>query len=345
VFVRGKYTKQRFIGKPLQKVELELKHWDENDVEMEVTHCGICGSDTHTIDETWGPSEWPCVVGHEIAGVVTRVGKNVTTLKIGDRAGVGGQSGCCHECKQCKKGNEQLCSENIFTFGRRHPNGDKTYGGFASKWRGDYRFAHKLPENLTNEQACTFLCGGITTYAPLKRCNVDSSSVVGVMGIGGLGHFGILFAKAMGAKVIGMSQSDKKKEVALELGCDEYINYNDPAQMAKYERQLTHILATGSGPDFEWAPFLNLLEPEGHFINVMLQDFDLPKLAPMLIIFKQLHIHGSLIGSPQEIRDMLALASEKNIKPWFEVRPFDDVEKVLDDFRAGKPRFRYVLKN
>lgn len=312
---------------------------------MDITHCGLCGSDTHTIDENWGPSDWPTVVGHEIAGVITRVGKNVTTLKVGDRAGVGGLCSSCHQCKQCKNGNEQLCPEKKFNFGYRYPNGDKTYGGFANKWRGDYRFAHKLPEGLSNENAATFLCGGITTYAPLKRANVNSSSVVGVMGIGGLGHFGILFAKAMGAKVIGMSQSEKKKDVALELGCDEYLNYNDEEQMAKYKNQLTHILVTGSGPDFKWAPFLGLLEPEGHFINVMLQDFDFPPLSPGLIIFNQLNIHGSIIGSIRETDEMLAFVAEKNIKPWIEVRPFDDVENALKDFRAGKPRFRYVLKN
>lgn len=336
-----------FIGKPLKKVnDLELKHWSENDIEMDITHCGLCGSDTHTIDETWGPSEWPCVVGHEIAGIVTRVGKNVNNLKVGDRAAVGGQSYSCGECKQCKKGTENLCTkENLFTFGARYPNGDKIYGGFANKWRGDHRFAHKLPEKLSNEVASSMLCGGITTYAPLRRTGVDSTSVVGVMGIGGLGHFGILFAKAMGAKVIGMSHNDKKKDVALELGCDEYLNYNDPEQLAKYQKSLTHILATGTGPDFEWAPFLNLLEPEGHYINVMLQDFDLPKLSPGQLIFNQLTIHGSLTGSPAEIDEMLEFAAEKDVKPWIEVRPFDDIETVLDDFREGKARFRYILKN
>ncbi|KAI7903691.1 uncharacterized protein BX663DRAFT_507308 [Cokeromyces recurvatus] len=219
------------------------------------------------------------------------------------------------------------------------------YGGYANKWRGDYRFVFKLPDDLPNDVAATFFCAGVTTYAPLKRTNVSSSSVVGVMGIGGLGHYGILWAKAMGAKVIGMSHSDRKREVALELGCDDYIITSDSEAMAKYQHKMTHILCTGTSPDFQWATYLALLRPNGHFINVSAPDWDFPGMNVMTLLLNQIFIHGSCIGSPAEIREMLDFAAKHNVRPWIQKYSMKDVNKALEDFRAGKPRFRYVLEN
>lgn len=131
------------------------------------------------------------------------------------------------------------------------PNGDKSYGGYADKWRGDCRFVFKIPDNLSNEVACTYFCAGVTTYGPLKRHNVNADSVVGVMGIGGLGHYGIMWAKAMGATVVGMSHNDKKREVAAELGADDYIVTSDASDLARYKAKFSHILCTGTGQDFK----------------------------------------------------------------------------------------------
>ncbi|KAI9486112.1 MAG: chaperonin 10-like protein [Benjaminiella poitrasii] len=331
---------------PLEQKELKLRAWDEDCIEMDITHCGICGSDEHTIKESWGPTMYPCVVGHEIVGKVTKVGKNVTHLKVGDLAGIGAQSGSCHECENCKQGIENLCTgHSTLTYNSKWANGDMAYGGYADKWRGDSRFAFKVPDNMPGEVAATFFCGGVTTYAPLKRANVNEKSVVGVMGIGGLGHYGILWAKAMGAKVVGMSHSDRKREVALELGCDEYLVTSDADQMAKYQRKFTHILCTGTSPDFQWATYLALIRPNGHFINVSAPDWDFPGMNAMTLIFNQVSIVGSLIGSPNEIRDMLEFADKHNVRPWIQKYPMKDVNKALEDFRAGKPRFRFVLEN
>ncbi|KAI9486096.1 MAG: chaperonin 10-like protein [Benjaminiella poitrasii] len=331
---------------PLEQKELKLRAWDEYCIEMDITHCGICGSDEHTIKESWGPTMYPCVVGHEIVGKVTKVGKNVTHLKVGDLAGIGAQSGSCHECAPCKEGNENVCrGHSTFTYNSKWANGDMAYGGYADKWRGDSRFAFKVPDNMPGEVAATFFCGGITTYAPLKRANVNEKSVVGVMGIGGLGHYGILWAKAMGAKVVGMSHSDRKREVALELGCDDYIVTSNADDMARYKYEMTHILCTGTSPDFQWPPFLNLLRPNGRFINVSAPDWDFPAISPLLMIMNQVSIEGSAIGSPEEIRDMLDFADKHNVRPWIQKYPMKDVNKALEDFRAGKPRFRFVLEN
>ncbi|KAI8883181.1 GroES-like protein [Backusella circina FSU 941] len=331
---------------PLKLTELPLKTWEEDDVELEITDSGICGSDIHTLDSGWRPTPYPCVVGHEIAGIVTRVGKNVTKVKVGDRAGVGPISDSCGDCKPCNSGISNICENRpTGTYASKWKNGDTTYGGFADKWRGASRFVVKIPDNVTNENACTMLCGGITSYAPLKRWNVGPGSVVGVMGIGGLGHFGVLFAKALGASVVAMSHSETKREVALELGADKYINTSDEDQLAKGNKTLTHILCTGCSSDFKWETYLPLLQPNGVFINVNVPRWQFPALSPSLIIVLQVSIAGSAAGSPEESEEMLRFVSEKNIKTWYQTYPMDQVNQAIEDFRAGKPRFRYVLKN
>ncbi|KAI8365867.1 chaperonin 10-like protein [Choanephora cucurbitarum] len=334
--------------KPLEKMQLELREWDEDCVQIDITHCGICGSDIHTLDQgdQWGATDYPCVVGHEITGVVTRIGKNVTHVKEGDRVGIGAQSGSCHHCSHCEEGMENLCyNGHVGTYNGKYENGSKSYGGYADKWRGDRRFVFKIPDHLSNEVAATFFCAGVTTFAPLRRSGVNEESVVGIMGLGGLGHYGVLWAKAMGAKVIGMSHSDKKRDVAKELGCDEYLVTSDPEQMKKYKKQLTHILCTGCSPDFKWSDYLSLLHGNGYFLNVNFPEWEFPPIPPLVLIFNQCFIHGSAIGSPKEIEEMLKFAEEKQVKPWIQKYPMKDVQKAVDDFRAGKPRFRFVLEN
>ena len=149
----------------------------------------------------------------------------------------------------------------------------------------------------------------------------------------------------MGAKVVGMSHNEKKHDVALELGCDEYLNTSNQDEMAKYKNKLTHILCTGTSPSFQWNTYFALLKGNGHFINVMAPDWDLPTMKPLTLLLSQVFIHGSAIGSPKEIEEMLAFAAEKNVRPWITKYPMDEVNKALEDFREGKPRFRFVLEN
>ncbi|KAI8877573.1 GroES-like protein [Backusella circina FSU 941] len=298
------------------------------------------------MDSGWGESDYPVVVGHEIVGVVTKVGENVTNLKVGDRAGVGAQAYSCHECRSCKAGIENICEKGyIGTYNSRFPNGDKTFGGYADKYRGDSRFMFKVPDNMTNELAACFFCAGVTTYTPLKRANVNENSVLGVMGLGGLGHFAVQWGKALGAKVVGMSHNEKKHDVALQLGCDEYLNTNDEEQMGKYKNQLTHILCTGSGSDFQWKPYFELLVPNGEFMNVSMPDWPFPPINMIEMVLSQVKVSASAVGSPHEIEEMLKFAAEKGVKPWIKTYPMSEAPQAVEDFRAGLPRFRFVLKN
>ncbi|CDH54266.1 nad-and zn-dependent alcohol dehydrogenase [Lichtheimia corymbifera JMRC:FSU:9682] len=332
---------------PLEWREFPLKTFEDDDIEMDITHCGICGSDIHTLDSGWGPTEYPCVVGHEIVGVVTKVGKNVKQFKVGDRAGVGAQSGSCQECDNCKNGNENLCQRKVvFTYNDRWTStNDKTFGGYANKWRGDNRFAFKVPDNMSNEIAATFFCAGVTTFAPLKRYGVTKGSKVGVIGVGGLGHFAIQFAKAMGAEVVALSSSDRKREDAKALGCDDYVVSSDLEGMKKHAGTFTHIICCSFGNNFDWGLFLSSIAFNGHFIMVALPEEPLAGIPAGLLAVRQVTIAGSFIGSPKDIEEMLQFAADTGVKPWINKYSMKEAPAAVQAMRDGKARYRIVLEN
>ncbi|KAI8365267.1 chaperonin 10-like protein [Radiomyces spectabilis] len=331
---------------PLEWKELPLKAFDDDSVEMNVTHCGICGSDIHTMDSGWGPTDYPCVVGHEIVGLCTRVGKNVTNVKVGDRIGVGAQSGACLECDNCKGGDENICERKMIgTYNSRWPNGDKSFGGYADKWRGHYRFVFKVPDAMSNEVAATFFCAGVTTYAPLKRANVKPGDKVGVIGIGGLGHFAVQWAKAMGAKVVALSHSDRKRDDAKALGCEDTIVTSDKEAMKAQQGTFTHIICTNAANNFDWPLFLGLLKANGHFIMVALPETPLNGIPAGMLIMRQVTLSGSLIGSPRVIQEMLEFAAEHNVKPWLNKYSMKDCPEAVQAMRDGKARYRIILEN
>ncbi|CAO3640809.1 unnamed protein product [Cunninghamella echinulata] len=332
-------------NEPLVWKEMQLKNWEEDDVEMDISHCGICGSDIHTIDSGWAPADYPCVVGHEIVGVCTRVGANVTRFKVGDRIGVGAQSASCGECKQCENDHENICSTWVGTYNSHWKNGDKTYGGYADKWRGNHHFVFKIPEKMTNEIAATFLCAGVTTYAPLKRYNVQPGDRVGVIGIGGLGHFAVMWAKALGAsEVVALSHSDKKRQDAEQLGATKYINTSNKEEMDTIKGTLTHIICCSYHTPFDWASYLSLLDAEGTFILVAVPEEPLSGIPPGFLVRKQLKLVASLIGSPKDIEDTLQFAQEHQVQPWLNKYKMSDAPKAIEDFRNGKPRYRNILE-
>jgi D-arabinose 1-dehydrogenase-like Zn-dependent alcohol dehydrogenase len=360
-------------GKTLENIELPLKTFDDDAVDMDISHCGICGSDIHTIgkqqkieplnhywffllltsshdiiviDSGWGPTNYPCVVGHEITGVCTAVGKNVTHIKVGDRIGVGAQSGSCLECTNCKNGQENICLKGMIgTYNGKWPTGESSYGGYADKWRGHQRFVFKVPDNMTNEIAATFFCAGLTCYAPLRRHNVTKGSKVGVIGIGGLGHFAVQWAKAMGAEVIALSSSDRKREDAIKLGCSDYVVTSNKEDMARYNSTLTHIICTAYSTDFDWPTNLSTLTTNGIFIIVGLPEEPLAGIPAGMLALKQITLSGSIIGSPSEVQEMLEFAAKTGVKPWIQKYPMSKVNEAIADFRAGKPRYRIVLEN
>ncbi|CAH0022463.1 unnamed protein product [Clonostachys rhizophaga] len=330
----------------------EPKKWTENDVDIQITHCGMCGSDLHTLSSGWSKTDYPCCVGHEIVGKAVRVGSNVKHLQVGDRVGVGAQSLSClqPDCRQCSNGNENICRRvNVNTYNSRYPdNQGKSYGGYADYNRAPGRFVVKIPPGLASEDAAPMLCGGVTVFRPLRAHGCGPGKRVGIIGVGGLGHFGVLFAKALRADhVVGISRKASKRDQVLQLGADDYIATDDDAGWVKKNAEsLDLIISTVSSDKIPLGGYLKLLDIGGTFVQVGAPDKGLlPPINAFRLINSEIKVTGSAIGGISDINEMLALASSKNIKPWVETRPLSDANQAIIDMEAGKARFRYVLVN
>lgn len=335
----------------MQWGEFEPKKWEEEDVDIEIICCGMCGSDLHTLRSGWGDTPYPCVVGHEIVGKAIRVGSNVKHIKVGDRVGVGAQARSClgADCPECSTGKENYCARgNVGTYGSVYPNGEgKSYGGYATHNRTNAHFVIPIPAGLDSADAAPMLCGGITVYSPLKKNGCGPGKTVGIVGVGGLGHFGILFAKALGAaNVVAISRKADKREDSLKLGADIYIATDeDKDWAAKNARSLDLVISTVSSAKMPLAGYLGLLKVGGTFVQVGAPDGgEFPAINVFTLLMSGINVGGSGIGSPAEIQEMLQLAADKGIKPWVQRRPLSDANKAITDLEEGKARYRYVLE-
>lgn len=328
----------------------DAKTWEEEDVDIEISHCGVCGSDLHTLRSGWGETPYPAVVGHEIVGKAIRVGKNVKkSIKVGDRVGVGAQSKSClkPDCEMCSNDIENHCTNDfVGTYGAKYKDGKTAQGGYAKFWRGNSHFVFNIPNGVPSEMAAPMLCGGVTTYSPLKQNGCGPGKKVGIVGIGGLGHFGLLWAKALGAdKVYAISRSRSKEEDARKLGADEFIATDEEGALEKNAGKLDLIISTVSSPKMPLGGYLGLLGFKGVFVQLGLPEDPLPSYMAAALIMKGVSMTGSLIGSPKEIEEMLQLAADKKVAAWIQERPMKDANQVIQDFEAGKPRYRYCLVN
>lgn len=292
-----------------------------------------------------------CVVGHEIVGKAVRVGSNVKHIQVGDRVGVGAQARSClsADCAECSTGKENYCGRgNVGTYGSVYPKGEgKSYGGYATHNRTNAHFVVPIPAGLDSADAAPMLCGGITVYSPLKKNGCGPGKTVGIVGVGGLGHFGVLFAKALGAaKVVAISRKADKREDSLKLGADLYIATGEDENWAKENaRSLDLIISTVSSAKMPLTEYLGLLKVEGTFVQVGAPDGgEFPAINVFTLLMAGIKVGGSGIGSPAEIREMLQLAADKGIKPWVQRRPLSDANKAITDLEMGKARYRYVLE-
>ncbi|ODQ70217.1 hypothetical protein LIPSTDRAFT_6303 [Lipomyces starkeyi NRRL Y-11557] len=331
----------------------EPKPFTEDDVDIEITHSGICGSDIHTLRSGWGPTMYPCVVGHEIVGKAVRVGSKAQQergIKVGDRVGVGAQSGSClkPECAMCSSNEEPRCLHRVDTYNSIYPDGSKSYGGYANYNRSPGHFVVKIPDELDSADAAPMLCGGITVYSPLKKNGCGSTAkTIGIVGIGGLGHFGLLFAKALGAeKITAISRTSSKRADAEKMGADVFIATNEDHNWTeKHSNSLDLIISTVSSSDMPLSGYLRLLKLNGRFVQVGAPEDFLPGFSAFSLIVHGVNISGSLIGSPSEIEEMLQLAAAKRIKPWIQKIPMKSANKAVVDMAHGKARYRYTLVN
>ncbi|KAH8200212.1 hypothetical protein TruAng_005604 [Truncatella angustata] len=330
--------------------EFEPKRWEENDVDIKITHAGICGSDIHTLRSGWGATAYPCVVGHEIVGTAVRVGSKVQGIKVGDRVGVGAQSDSClgrhGDCEDCAAGDENYCDKWVPTYNAKHFNGDAAQGGYATYHRAPSHFVINIPEGVPSNEAAPMMCGGVTVYAPLKNYNVGPGMTVGIVGVGGLGHYGVKFANALGARVIGISRKESKRAEVLELGADNYIATDDEKDwVQKHFRSLDLIISTVASSKVPINDYMQLLKKKGTFVQVGIpEDGPFPIAGPS-VVFGQKKFTGSLIGSPKNLREMLELVAKNNLRGMIQERPMKDANQAIVDLEAGRARYRYVLVN
>jgi len=306
------------------------------EVEIGITHCGVCHSDIHLISNDWGVSQYPFIPGHEIIGTVAAVGDGVRLLKVGQRVGLGWESNSCGECEWCTRGLENLCPTMEATCVHRH-------GGYADRVRANARFVFPIPEALESERAAPLLCGGITVYNPLRSHEVNPSSRVGIVGIGGLGHMAIQFARVFGAEVTAFSTSAAKEEEARALGAHHFVNTRESKAMKEVAGSLDFILSTINA-DQDWGVYIQTLRPTGTLCFVGVPPSPVAVHAFPLISGVRT-ITGSPIGSPSRIREMLDVAARHGVKAQIERFPMAKANAAIEKVKKNKVRYRAVLAN
>nr|ACJ84730.1 unknown [Medicago truncatula]AFK44402.1 unknown [Medicago truncatula] len=315
----------------------------EKDVAFKVLYCGICHSDLHMAMNEWGTSFYPLVPGHELAGIVTEVGSKVEKFKVGDKVGVGYLIDSCRSCQDCNDNLENYCPKFVVTCGAKYRDGTVTYGGYSDSMVADEHFVIRIPDNIPLEFAGPLLCAGVTVYSPLRFFGLDKPGLhIGVVGLGGLGHMAVKFAKAFGANVTVISTSPNKEKEAIEhLGADSFLISSDPKQIQGAIGTLDGIIDTVSAVH-PLLPMIGLLKSHGKLImlGVIVQPLQLPEYT---LIQGRKILAGSQVGGLKETQEMINFAAEHNVKPDIEVVPIDYVNTAMQRLAKGDVKYRFVI--
>ncbi len=332
--IRGYAT--HAAGAELLAFRYEVGPLGADEVDIRISHCGVCRSDLHLMDNDWQVSKFPFVPGHEIVGTVEAVGAAVKDLEPGQRVGVGWQAGSCGQCEWCRQGKENLCPQAQPTCVQRN-------GGFADAVRVPARFAVPIPEAMDSENAAPLLCAGITVYTPLRTYGISPASRVGVVGIGGLGHLALQFARIFGAEVTAFSTSPGKEEEARAMGAHHFCNSRETKGMKALAGSLDLIVSTVNA-DQDWSAFLSALRPEGVLCLVGAPARPLQVPGSLLIVSAR-SLSGSNTGSPLALAKMLDVAARHGVKTKTERFPMTRVNEAVAKVRKGAVRYRAVLAN
>lgn len=309
-----------------------------HEARAKVTHTGLCHSDCHVVREEWGPRVRPIAPGDEIVGIITEVGSEVKDLKVGDKVGFGAQRECCGECEFCQDSHENLCKGKIEQYATY---GSKYWGGYASHIQQPAGFYFKVPENLPEDKIPPLFCAGVTTYVPIARFAKPGQEVA-VLGIGGLGHLAVKFAKAWGCRVTGFTSSPDKEKFILELGADRVVvttPENLKAETGKYHLVLNTL---PDGQDLN--EHLTLTKSLGTFCQLGAPPLSkTTAFRPAQFLYNQINYAGFLLGSRKEVREMLEFCGKHNIVPICEHFDFEEFPEAYDKLLNGKPHFRCVV--
>ena len=306
------------------------------EVEIKVTHCGVCHSDLSMLGNEWGMSRFPFVPGHEAVGTVTALGHEAKGLQIGQRVGVGWSASSCLSCHECLSGDHNLCANVQGTIVGR-------YGGFADRLRVQWTWARPLPEGLDMATTGPLLCGGVTVFAPLLEYGISPTARVGIIGIGGLGHMALQFANKWGCEVHAFTTSDSKEAEARQLGAHHIHNTKRDGVLKALAGSLDLIISTINFP-LDVPGLLGTLAPKGrlHVVGAILPPMEVPAFG---LITGSKEVSGSPGGSPTAISAMLEFCARHAIAPIIETFPMSKVNDALEHLRAGKARYRIVLTN
>jgi uncharacterized zinc-type alcohol dehydrogenase-like protein len=338
---RGYYAKT--AKSPLAPYTFERRDPREDDVVIDIKFCGVCHSDIHQARDEWGGSKFPMVPGHEIAGVVTRVGKGVNKFKVGDHVGVGCMVDSCQQCTNCEAHLEQYCLNGMTgTYnGMERDGSGVTQGGYSNSIVVREKFVLNIPKNLPLDAAAPLLCAGITLYSPLAHWKTGPGKRVGIVGLGGLGHMGVKIAHAMGAHVTVLSHSMKKVDDAKRLGADHFVATSDPKTFKDLRGQFDLIINTVSAK-MDWNALLGLLKTDGALVVVGIPDQDVPIGAYGLIGGRR-SLAGSLIGGIKETQEMLDFCSKHNITSDIETIPIQKINEAYERVVKSDVRYRFVI--
>lgn len=328
---------------PLTETTIARRDVGPHDVAFDIHFSGICHSDIHTVRGEWGRSAYPIVPGHEIAGVVTAVGAEVTGFQAGDRVGVGCFVDSCRECDNCRAGIEQYCTGSgmVGTYNAVGRDGERTQGGYSGAIVVDEDYVLRIPDALPLEAAAPLLCAGITTYSPLRHWNAGPGTRVAVIGLGGLGHLAVKLAKAMGAEVTVLSQSLKKMEDGLRLGADAYHATSDRETFRELRGSFELILNTVSA-NIDIGAMLSLLRVDGTLVELGMPENPMSVPAGALIGGRR-SISGSLIGGIAETQEMLDFCAEHGVRPEIEVIEPAYINEAYERVIASDVRYRFVI--
>lgn len=315
----------------------------EKDVTFKVMYCGICHTDLHLLKNEWGNSIYPIVPGHEIVGVVTEVGSKVSKFKVGDKVGVGCLVGSCRSCDNCANDLENYCPKMILTYAYKYFDGTITYGGYSDIMVADEHFVVRIPESTPLDATAPLLCAGVTVYSPLRFYGLDKPGMhVGVVGLGGLGHVAVKFAKAMGVKVTVISSSPNKKSEAIDrLGADSFLVSRDQDELQAAVGTMDGIIDTVSAIH-PVLPLIGLLKSHGKLVLLAAPEKPLELPAFPLLMGRKI-VGGSCIGGMKETQEMIDFAAKHNIKADIEVIPVDYVNTAMERLAKADVRYRFVI--
>jgi uncharacterized zinc-type alcohol dehydrogenase-like protein len=329
----------------LQPISFDREPLRGGEIEIGIAFCGVCHSDIHQCADDWENTVWPCVPGHEIVGTVTKIGDGVTKFGIGDTVGVGCMVNSCQVCDACKAGEEQYCSgpkSATFTYnGPKLPDGTNSYGGYSDSITVREEFVLAIPDAIEPAKAAPILCAGVTTYSPMKHFGLKQGQILGVAGIGGLGHMAVQIGKALGATVIAFTTSANKVDAIKALGADKVVVMDDEADCAAAAQSLDMMIDTIPYPH-DLADYLGFMKPGSTLIVVgNMMQFEAFNPGPM--VFNRITVAGSLIGGIADTQAVLNLCAEHGIRPEIEVINMADINNAFARIKAEDVRFRHVI--